>query len=187
MRSVMTSRQAAEFDHALERNGWTAENVKKASEGKILADFLEVILGYAEIKRIEHLVNCDADPFVPNGWSVEEHRKGGMVKWDPRRVVLHLSKKQQGGKVVEGNNLRKELANMPVLNANVLDFLLANPHLIPKEWKGKLVFFWGTIYCHSDGRLGVRCLLGYGDGWHWNYHWLDSDWDDSTPAALLAS
>jgi hypothetical protein len=39
------------------------------------------------------------------------------------------------------NSLREELIARPVFNANLLDYLLKNPHLIPAEWKGKDAFF----------------------------------------------
>ncbi len=141
----------------------------------------------------QHTIDCDADPFVPRGWKVEEHKKGGQLEWNSAKVKLSLSEDQKDGKYVEGNKLRKELADKIVLNANVLDYLLAHPQLIPEEWKkddnGKIrfIFFWGTIYCHSDGGLYVRCLY-FDDGeWYWNDYWLDGGWDGRVPAALLAS
>ena len=31
----------------------------------------------------EHIINCDADPYLPDGWKgVEEHQKGGSLIWD---------------------------------------------------------------------------------------------------------
>ena len=45
----MTSRQASELDFAFERNGWTAEDVKKVSGGKLLALFLLVVRERAEV------------------------------------------------------------------------------------------------------------------------------------------
>ena len=30
----------------------------------------------------EHLINCDADPYLRAGWKVEEHQKGGQFVWD---------------------------------------------------------------------------------------------------------
>lgn len=39
----MTTRQSAELDHALERNGWTAEDVKKVSRGHVLSCLLVVV------------------------------------------------------------------------------------------------------------------------------------------------
>jgi hypothetical protein len=136
----------------------------------------------------EHVIDCDAEPFVPEGWSVEEHRKGGAFKWNAEGVALHLDKDQKNGKYIEGNKLRKALGGKPVLNANIFDYLLAHPHLIPEEWKGKAVFFWGTIYRDRDGRLCVRYLDWCGDGWYWDARWLGLSWRGGYyPAAVLAS
>ena len=178
---------AAKLKVAFARNGWTEELVDSACEGDKLGQFREVLLGRSSITVIENLIDCGAAPFVPNGWSVEEHQKGGQFKLAISQVQLFLAKGQQDGKSIEGNKLRKELAGKKVLNANVLDYLLANPHLIPEEWKGKYVFFWGTIYRRSDGNLFVRCLYWLGDWWVWSYRWLGRDFGGLSPAALRAS
>ena len=190
--AIMTSRQAAELDFALERNGWAAEDVKKLSEGDILAHVREVLLGHAEIKTLEHVIDCDANPFTPSGWKVEEHQKGGQFKFDASQIEFYLSAAQKKGHI-ESNKLRKELAGKPVLNANVLDYLLAHTELIPENWKKdengntRYIFFWGTIYRNSDGYLCVRYLYWYDDRWFWVSSWLDNDWFDDDPAALRAS
>jgi hypothetical protein len=49
--AIMTVRQAAELDHALDRNGWTAEDVKNVSGGDILASLLLVVRGLANVVR----------------------------------------------------------------------------------------------------------------------------------------
>lgn len=134
-----------------------------------------------------HIVDCDADPFVPDGWSVEEHQKRGSFEWDASKVELWLANGQKNDKVLEGNKLRKEMAKKVPFNACVLDYLLANPHLIPEEWKGKSIFFWGTVYRSRDGDLYVRYLYWSGSGWFWSSIWLDSDWRGRSPAAVLAS
>ena len=113
--------------------------------------------GECVISQSKCIIDADADPFIPEGWKVIEHKKCGQLTWGLDRIELYLSEKQKGD-YVEGEKLRKELANKPVLNANVLDYLLKNPHLIPEGWKGKAVFFWGTIYRHSYGSLCVRYL-----------------------------
>jgi hypothetical protein len=177
--------QAAELKLDFRRNGWNNAEIKTLSEGDILADVLKVIKGQAEIKTIERLIDCDANPFIPDGWSVEEHKKGGMFKFNPEKISLYLSKKQKK-RSIEGNDLRKKLANQPVLNANVLDYLLAHSELIPEEWKGKFIFFWGTIYRDSDGNLIVRCLFWYGSRWGWSYDWLDDGFNSGGPAALAS-
>src|SRR3990167_9669406 len=111
-------------------------------------------------------IDCNADPFVPEGWSIEEHIKGGLWLWDSTKVVLHLEPEQTTG-YLTGNTLRERLKGKLVLNANVLDYLLAHTELIPEEWKRKYIFFWGTVYRDRGGYLYVRCLCWYCDGWHW--------------------
>ncbi len=177
--------QAAELKLAFRRNGWNNAEIKTLSEGDILADVLKVIKGQAEIKIIERLIDCDSAPFIPNGWSVEEHKKSGFFKFDPAKISLYLSKKQKKGSI-GGHDLRKELSDKPVMNANILDYLLAHPELIPEEWKGKYIFFWGTIYRLSDGRLCVRYLIWNGSEWDWSYDWLDDDFNSGDPAALAS-
>lgn len=183
----MSVGQAHEFALASERNGFTASDVKKMCEGDTLAKLLLAIKGLTQVVISKHLIDTDANPFVPDGWKVESHRKGGQIEWNPERITLYLSKHQKGGKCIGGHDLRKELENQPVMNANVLDYLLAHPDLIPKSWKGKAVFFWGTIYRSADGSLCVRCLDWNGGRWGWDYNWLGGDWGDDGPAAVLAS
>lgn len=184
----MSARQSAELDHAFERNGYTPADVKLLSQGDKLAKILPFLKGLAKIEIVRHIIDLDANPFLPKDWKgVAEHRKGGQFEWSPEKVLLYLSENQQNGKYIVGNELRKELANKPVLNANVLDYLLAHPELIPEEWKGKAVFFWGTIYRRSDDHLVVRCLDWDGERWHWSYNWLDRSFHGRNPAASLAS
>ena len=55
----------------------------------------------------KHVIDLDAVPYCPEGWTVEDHRKGGQLEWDPAKVQLYLSKSQQGGKVILGTQLRE--------------------------------------------------------------------------------
>ncbi len=139
-----------------------------------------------------YAIDCDALPFIPNGWSYHEedqlpNRVKGIFTWDPTRVKLRLSKKQRGSRLVVGNNLRRELKSQPILPANALDYLLAHPKLVPDDWKGKAVFFWGTIYRDSDGDPCVRCLYWSGGRWRANYGWLGYDFGPNDPALARAS
>jgi len=179
--------QAGELKAAFRRSDWTNEEIKKLCEGNILAEVRQVIEGNAEIKTLEHVIDCDANPFVPNNWTIEEHQKSGMFKWDPAQVKLYLSESQSKGKAIGGHDLRKDLRGKPVMNACIRDYLLAHPELIPDSWKGKYIFFWGTIYRDSDGDLCVRDLYLGGDRWQWGCYWLEGDWTDRSPAALRAS
>lgn len=132
-------------------------------------------------------IDCDKQPkILYDGWKIEEHKKMGKLVWDPENIELYLSENQKT-EWIHGNELRKELEDKPVLNACVLDYLLEHQNLIPDSWKGKYVFFWGTIYRNSYGRLCVRCLY-WGDGeWRWSDGWLGSGWSVNNPAALRAS
>lgn len=140
-----------------------------------------------------YIVDLDADPLIPETLSVAEHRKGGNFEWNPAKVSLYLSSAQDDNDRDRGTpcyTLRKELANAPVFNANLLDFLLSHPNLIPVEWRSRKVCFWGTIYQRTcDNHPCVRCLCWNGDdrGWGWLALWLDqwlrgSFW----PAAIQA-
>lgn len=159
---------------------------KVLEDDTLLQSMKGVQIGTHEIKAIEHSIDCDVAPMIPDRWSVEEHQKGGMLQFDISKVNLYLSRKQKTGNI-EGNELREELKDKKVLNANVLDYLLANQYLIPEEWKGKVVFFWGTIYRSSRGNLYVRCLGWYGAEWRWRDGWLSHGFRADNPAALLAS
>jgi hypothetical protein len=177
---------------ALEAAGYTPNDVTKLrSKPEALKEFKLVLGGMSKIVAVKHVIDLDANPMVPDGWSVEEHQRGGSFKWNPAKVAPYLSKKQMGNKRIEGNKLRKELEGKFVFNACLLDYLLAYPQLIPEEWKGKTFFFWGTIYRrNSDGNLCVRCLLWYDRSWDWGCYWIDDnffDFDGDNPAAVLAS
>lgn len=183
MSTKFTVGQMNQLGDALEGADFSADDVTKLRNYPELKSIKNVLLGRAKIVMVEHVIDCDADPYIPDGWKVEEHIKGGQFTWDSRKVELFLSQKQKKGSM-GGNELRQELKGKPVLNAIVLDYLLAHPELIPEEWKGKYIFFWGTIYRHSDGGLCVR-YLSWDDGqWGWGYFWLGSGWDDYDPAAL---
>ncbi len=137
---------------------------------------------------MDHIIDCDADPIISNEFRIEEHQSGGLLLWDPAKFVLYLSKEQQRG-YITGNNLRNELRCKPVLNANVLDYLLIHPDCIPEDWKKdangytRYICFWGTIYRHIlDGRLYVRNLYLGEDGWHSDYRLLGGYWGYNAPA-----
>lgn len=188
---------------AVERKGGSDEDlhILATPEGEGLLDQIASLIVAARKKVVEvatNIVNLATAPFIPDGWKVEEHqlgpteakveKKDSQLYLDGKQVVLHFDENQQNGKVLEGNKLRKKLKGQPVLNANLMDFLLKpeNQHLIPEDWKGKYIFFWGTIYRRSVGRLCVRYLCWFGDQWYWHYYWLDRDWGSDLPALVCA-
>ena len=179
--------QAHEFKLACRRAGITNADIKRMSEGDLLARLLPAIRGLGDVVINKYIVDLDAKPYVPDGWKVEEHTKDGQFEFDPTKIALYLDEDQQNGGVIVGNKLRKKLKGKKVPNANLLEFYLAHPNLIPEEWKGKAVFFWGTIYRDSYGRLCVRYLIWDGGGWRWGYRWLDGGFCGDNPAVVSAS
>ncbi len=167
----------------LEQWEWWNHLSSEVRDRYMQSDFRDVVRGISEIVPIKHVIDCDVDPFVPEGWTVESHKKSGLFKWDASKIELYLSKNQQRSKYIQGNKLREELAQKPTLNANVLDYLLKHPELIPEEWKGKAIFFWGTIYRGSGGYPGVRYLGWHGSHWDWRYYWLSNNFSSNDPAA----
>jgi len=143
---------------------------------------------------LRRLIDCDSSPWCPNDWKVEEHKRGGQLEFDPAKVELYLSPGQKGERTIKGHELRKELEGKPVMNACVLDHLLANSNLIPEVWKQdeqgltRYIYFWGTVYRASDdGDLFVRCLCWDDGRWRWGCGWLGAQWGGQGPAAVSAS
>ena len=148
-------------------------------------------------------MDLESSPGLPfNGAEVEAHIGTGGVLYKKigeglyrsgRKVVLHLSERQINGKSMKGYELRDELTGKPVLNANELDALYDNPHLIPEDWKRdekgniRFIFFWGTIYRNPDTvNLYVRYLYFNVGTWNRFYNWLGNDWHGRSPAVLAS-
>lgn len=122
---------------AFERTVWSALDVLRlcGTDSEKLRSLLKVLKGYSVIVEREHLIDCDADPIAPDGWTLESHRKGGVFKWEESLVELYLSETQKQDGAHRGKKLEKDLAELAALNANVLDYLLGHPLLIPETWK----------------------------------------------------
>jgi len=141
------------------------------------------------VDETKPVIDCDVDPFIPKGWAVavEEHQSCGQLVWDTTKIKLHLSDNQKTGNDFDGHHLRQELSGLPVLNACVLDYLLDHQNLIPEEWKGEVVYFWGTIYRVLDNSLVVFGMYWNGSMWTLHRCWLKHDWSNCGPAILLVS
>lgn len=138
------------------------------------------------------ILDFDTDPHIPEGWSIHPEdqiasRLTGRWELDVSKIGLHLDAGQKDGKATKGHGLKPRLEGQPVFPAHVLDHWIAHPDTIPEALKGKLLFFWGTIYRGSDGDLCVRCLDWDGGRWRWDYRWLDSRWLGHVPCAVSAS
>ena len=183
---MMDVHLAGEIKLAARRAGANAKDLKTLAEGDYFKIILPVLRGEAVVLLSKLRIDGDAKPFCPSNWLVKSHRKMGEVEFDPSRIEFWYSEGQKMG-FVSAKTLRKETRHLAgVMNANVLDSLLKNTHLIPEFWKELKVFFWGTIYRTKDGSLYVRYLKWDGRIWDWGYFLIgDAKLFDREPAARL--
>ncbi len=159
--SSYTEGQVHQLANALERAGFTADDLRVLGQSNKLPDVLKAIRGHGAVDDL------GTNPSVSWGRVVVEHSRGGKFEWDPSRASLYLSRDQQDDKNVRVGQLREELAGKQVANANVLDYLLAHPELIPYQWIHRRILFSGTLYRYVGGSSYVRCLYFSGIDKRW--------------------
>lgn len=192
MSAIMTSRQAAELDHALERNGWTPELVKKLSQGCILSDLLPVLQGNAEVKIIRHVVDCSDEATSAHKSEVIYHSgrhtgdkevvisiSGDALYFHGGHVGLFEYKEYVGDSIKE---LHTEIVQECTLNICVLYYLIKHQELIPESWKekDKFIFFWGTIRnysspCRQELHRSVPFLRWLEGKWIYDFKRIDHE------------
>lgn len=187
---------AHELCVAAARAGFTPEELCRLSQNEnLMCDVRQVLLGRGSIHVQGHVIDCNRKPYLPKGWTLKEHQRGGQFHWDPSKISLWPSKDQKNSVGRALKEIKEELKNEPVLNACVLDYLLTFPNLIPHCWKGQRVFFFGTIYSNRENGYidsAVRYLRWFDDGneWGWNRlgFWAAGvNWLEDYSAAVLAS
>ncbi|MBN1585422.1 hypothetical protein JW899_03585 [Candidatus Uhrbacteria bacterium] len=184
--------EAHEMEITLRNAGWTKADIEKLTQNPAMAErFCDVLRGMATIELAKNDINLEAAPFVPEGWKIcpEDQVKSavrGLFRWRQGVIKLHLDERQKNW-AVPGHDLHKVIEGQPVLSAHVLDYLLAHQELIPESWKGKVVFFWGTVYRSRYGFPFVRDLYWFGTAWAGGSYCLEVGFGSSAPAAVLAS
>ena len=146
-------------------------------------------------KRLaESVIDFDSTPVCPPGLTIAsdsvqiKSRVRGKRKLSDIRTRPHLDDGQTKGRWIKGYDLKTRLEGQEVCGAQLLDFYLEHPDLIPEDLKKKgRIFFWGTIYCVAGGSLYVRCLDWDGTRWVLSGRWLDYGWCGNCPAAVSAS
>lgn len=178
------------FEAAVRKAGWETKDIYLlANNEELCKEILSVLRGRSEIRLIEYIVDFDVGPMTPQGFEIRPEdqingRRNGKWIFSRKELSLHLAKKQKYGRTLVGNDLKDELDREPVMGAQLLDFYLRKPHLIPEEWKRKSVFFWGTIYRGTNGCLYVRYLYWDGAAWDSDYLWLARNFGCRRPALV---
>jgi hypothetical protein len=163
-----------------QNHGYTNGLIKRRSKGKNWRRIPEPIITQVEIRPIEHVIDLDADPYVPAGWDVAEHQKGGQWKWN--QTLLYLCEKKLYRGVVSDRYIHEELVKKTLANGNLLDYIIKpeNQYLIPDDWKKdengniRYIYLWGTIYRVRSRCFCVRYFFWDDSGmWVWNYCLID--------------
>ena len=178
---------AHKLEDALQRNGiHNLRVIDWLASGDNIAQVCALAHQQAAIVPTGEMIDCNKDPETLYGMQVIEHQKTGPVYWDPDRVELYCHEKQSRNGI-GGEELQAVMADKSALNANVLTYLHDNPHLIPHDWRDKMIFFWGTIYRHSSGQPAVYFLSFKGGklGWDYGFYCFGESWHRRATAAVL--
>lgn len=175
---------ARKLERVLRDAGWSEEYVLRMSENpEFCLNLREVLDGVAEIRRLVHLVELDADPVLPpewqayndnpenvGEWEIAEHVYGSRIIWMPESVRLHWEPEQMSGENIKGETLYERVIEELPYNSNLLDFWLQHQETIPDEYEGLCIFCMGTTYRSPNGDMFVRYI--YRDGKLWKGHHL---------------
>lgn len=177
--------QARAFEVAAQEAGWTHKDFDclMNTPGEFKA-ILAVLRGQSEIRPIARVIDTDADPWVPGGLVIEEHRKSGLLDLDRVDLKLVLIESQKD-RLVGGCEVREGLKSRSMLNATVLDYFLCHPRLVPETWRHEAVFFWGTVYRDAFQRFCVRYLFLDGDRARTDFYHQDRSWYPTDPAVVM--
>lgn len=131
-------------------------------------------------------------PFTPvappvEGWSVREHLNTQARAWSASSVRLLIGD-DRDDKYVDPVWIRLRLKVMwrKMLNANALQFLIENRHLIPRGWSEyDAIGFFGTVYQNDRGEslCPVLSRVPERDRWFSGYFSLAEQWPRSRPIA----
>jgi len=155
--------------------------------GEFILRKIKAVANWLCIPLESHNVDLDTEPFVPYGWSVVEHHKGGQVRmnlWRASYLELYYTNRQ----FVSGYDVLVDAGVARVANANLLDFFLDHSELIPMSWENgyeKGIYFFGTVYSNSWGRPTVRGMVFKDGTWSKCCGYLDRRWDGPDGSAIV--
>lgn len=141
------------------------------------------------IKQSFHIIDCDTIPECPREYEVFEHNKIGQLEFDYTKIQLYIISDQTTPDGLPGYIIWEQLKGKLTLNVNVLRYLLDNPEIIPIQWRGKIICFWGTIFCDTyNNNHMVYCLhVGLDGSVWWDERWIGYRFFEEFSAAILNS
>lgn len=149
---------------ALQKVGFTNEQITALRSDSDRLEMLRfVIEGKAGFFLNLHTVNLSVFPTLPKKWdkrqmsaqdqhdapvwSIREHFMGDEEFILPSSRLCLINIKQSSPDFLRQiGELKAEIKDSVLANSILLDYLLEHPWLIPSDWKGKRVIFFGTEY-----------------------------------------
>lgn len=152
--------QANELKMAFRRHDWSNENIKRLCESSLLTEVLRVMRGDSEIVSVDRVVNLNVirktDPSDP---VVIKHLEQGVKKWREIRFTYidpydlqyttcgEFSEEYEQARGINPETIQPWYLNgQTPANICLRDFLIENPHLMPKKEFRSPILFWGTIF-----------------------------------------
>ncbi len=186
--SVIDPNDRKAFGDLLVRAGLNAEGIAAVRDARRNADKMVGVLDFSEAPALRRarttIIDLDAAPYCPGGWSVKSHHKGGQLLFDPADIEIFRTVIQECGVEPIDRDVFRSLDRVQLLNANMLDWYLNNSEYIPEPWKENNVFFWGTRYINLAGSEVVCCLCWFEHQWSWGFRWVGDGFDRYNPAAV---
>lgn len=111
-----------------------------------------------------HMIDLNADPCCSEDGRLRPsgiHIRRGLIHWDPKRFSLYqLPEQRNGFSAINGRSIWRRVQDMPLANANMLDYWKLFPEMIPDVCEGICTCFFGTHYLEERdrGEEFVRCL-----------------------------
>ncbi len=134
------------------------------------AEHLKIVRRTHHIVQTRYMMDGNAihPGTVPGNWKVVTHQKNGKLEWRPGIITVSLEDGQRRNtNFPYGEQVYESYAGEKLPNSNMLEFYLKHPYLIPDEWKGEIVHFFGTIFTDDRGNLHVRRLEWNGSKHKW--------------------
>ena len=193
---VISSRQSAELDHAFERNGWDASDVKWLSQGDNLAAILDVRHGCAKIVPVasENYFRETAElsiqiPALVRPTLKQLQSKYSWIKSIERdssptdAVTLKPATVLRGNeKSINGGEYEKRIAGKLdiILGYQQAVWLIEHQDEFPEFMAlfGKVyIDFAGLVVVNANGNRNYPYLNQNGKRWYLNWNWIDNDFN----------
>ncbi|HUQ30182.1 MAG TPA: hypothetical protein VM103_01540 [Candidatus Paceibacterota bacterium] len=149
--------------------GFTPELWNTLAERPLLfKEVRAVIEGNATVTITRHVVGCNASEPQLRGYTIASHSRLRR-DWEFRKYEMKL---WQPDEKLHQQCLRaafREIDQKYLLNASILEYLLAHPEVMPEDTENKIkkdgpILFLGTVYENTEGDQLVRALTSYWDG-----------------------